>query len=176
MPNKIITMKMKQQEKPNWCYSSVIQAIIRYYNKIPNNTRLNQRNIASIVAHNGCINGMQDPYAFLDGRGYIAGIFRKSLTWNVITQQIDAGHPIILLVGKHYIILNGYSGSSSHDRYRELYFLDPLKPEGKIVTVKGTDFNHYGFPTDYKHTGLDSYEIQHGYILTQSPLLQPSSL
>ncbi len=170
MPNKTITMKMKQQEGPNWCYSSVIQAIVRYYNKIPTNTRLNQRNIATLVAENRCINGMQDPYYFLNRRGYIAGIYKKSLTWKVITEEIDKGHPIILLVGKHYIILNGYNGSSSHDRYRELYFLDPLKPEGTTVTVKGTDFSNYGFPTDYKHTGLESYEIQQGYILTQSPL------
>jgi len=170
MPEVILPVTMKQQEGPNWCYSSVIQAIVRYYNKRPNNTRLNQQNIATLVAENRCINGMQDPYYFLNGRGYIAGIYDKSLTWKVITEEIEKGHPIILLVGQHYIILHGYSGNSSRDPNRKLYFLDPLKPEGTIVTVKGTEFSNYGFPTDYKHTGLESYEIQHGYILTQSPL------
>jgi hypothetical protein len=170
MPEVILPVTMKQQEGPNWCYSSVIQAIVRYYNKRPNNTRLNQRNIATVVAENRCINGMQDPYYFLNGRGYIAGIYDKSLTWKVITEEIEKGHPIILLVGQHYIILHGYSGNSSRDPNRKLYFLDPLLENGGPVIVNGRDFIDNGFPTDYKHTGLDSYERQQGYILTKPPL------
>ena len=171
MPEVILPVTMKQQEGPNWCYSSVIQAIVRYYNKRPNNTRLNQRNIATVVAENRCINGMQDPYAFLYGRGYVAGIYEKSLTWDIITEQINAGFPIILLVGKHYIILRGYSGNSSRDPNRKLYFLDPLLPDGKTDPLDGSEFIRYGFPTDYEHFGRLVYERQRGYILTKPPSL-----
>lgn len=169
MPENYIHIIMKQQEGPNWCYSSIIEAIVKYYNKRPNNISLTQRNIASIVANNSCINGMQDPYKFLNGRGYIAGLTTAKLAWTTITNEIDAGRPIILLVGEHYIILNGYKGNSLKDPNRILYFLDPLLPGGGPVPVKGTDFVTYGFPTDYKHTGKKSYEPQRGYILTKAP-------
>ncbi len=150
MTSNVLIITMQQQKGPNWCYSSVIQSIVRYYNKRPNNTRLNQRNIASIVAGNTCINGMQDPYYFLHDRGYIAGLSTKKLTWDVITQQIDAGFPIILLVGEHYIILYGYNGNGYRDPNRKLYFLDPLLPTGKHVELNGSEFVNNGFPTDYK--------------------------
>lgn len=164
MPELHITMK--QQEGPNWCYSSVIEAIVKYYNKIPHNTQLTQHNIATIVAGK-CINGMQDPYNFLDKRGYIAGISTGKLSWKTITQEIDSGHPIILLVGQHYILLIGYNGKSSKDSERTLVFLDPLLQKGGPVIVSGTDFVNNGFSTDYKYTGIPQYERQRGYILTK---------
>jgi hypothetical protein len=169
MPRNIIPIIVKKQESDNWCYASVIQALVRYYS----NTNITQNTIASTY---NCRYGMQDPVEYLSYHGYIIPTNKNNLLygykgivpWNILINEINSGRPIISYVGKHYVLLVGYDGKSSRDTNRKYIFIDPLIPS-ELIEVPYDTLKYSGFLTNYEHTGIPSFESVKGYYLTQQP-------
>ena len=163
----VLIKSLQQQEGPNWCYSAVVQAIIQYYKNI----EIPQSNIARTIAQinkNNNMECMRDPYTFLQDNGYISSTFKKkSISWEVITSNINEGYPIIIRVAKHYAIISGYSINPTIGN--QILILDPILPNGGPVAMLHSVFNKHGLQTDYEHTGKPVYERMNGYILTDRP-------
>lgn len=169
----VLNITMLKQEEPNWCYSAVVQSIIKYYNNID----LPQHGIAQTVAAINKLNKpltnknmscMRDPYTFLQQHGYISSTFKsKTIPWEHITSNINEGFPIIIRVSKHYAIICGYSINTATGN--QILILDPILPSGGPVAMLYDTFNLRGIETDYEHTGKLAYERLNGYILTDKP-------
>ncbi len=169
----VLIKSLQKQEGPNWCYSAVVQAIIKYYNNID----LPQHGIAQTVAAINKLNKpltnknmscMRDPYTFLQQHGYISSTFKsKTIPWEHITSNINEGYPIIIRIAKHYAIISGYSINPTIGN--QILILDPILPNGGPVAMLHSVFNKHGLQTDYEHTGVPVYERMNGYILTDRP-------
>jgi hypothetical protein len=169
MPREILDIELEPQCSDNWCYAAVIQAVNTYYGLAP----ISQKNIASTFLNS---EAMQDPYNTLILMNLINnskiryGVKMGIPSWDDVVQSINNKKPLISKVGKHYILLIGYDGSSRTNKNRKYIFLDPLfgSYEAPIeITYETLKFS--GFPTDYLHTGTLTYEPYIGTLFTKPP-------
>ena len=176
---QVLELPFEAQCTGVWCYASVSQSVIEYLT----GRKLTQKKIVEGVIGKGGANSeknMGNPYEYLDSLGLIQELNPSTgpPPWATIQREINANHPIIVKVGIHYILIVGYEGKSGADKYRRLFFLDPLV--GLVVLYasdEGTGESHYrgGFPTGAAGAaaGAGPSEIIRegwkGYILTKRP-------
>ena len=170
MPRNVLNITLQKQRSGNWCYAAIIEAV-NFFKLAP----LSQENIAASFGKNS--EGMQDPYDKLVERNLIDTTIGNGGTkrpgppsWTDLTESIDNGRPLISKVGKHYILLIGYEGTSARDPARKYIFLDPLVGSaGGQKEITYEELTRNGFLTDYLHTGKPAYEPYAGTLFTKPP-------
>ena len=173
MPRVVLEIHLEKQEKSNYCYAAVIQAIQRYYGITKTQTNI----VQTYYGEKECQNEMQDPFTYLEKHGYSKGsekFNRTSLVWD-IAKEIDAGFPVIVKIGiseaeGHFVLLVGYDGKNKTDKERKFIFKDPLadNPNNLIEVPMYSEHSPLGFPTNYDGKGF-RYESFYGVIYTQRP-------
>lgn len=168
MPREILSIELEPQYSDNWCYAAVVQAVSKYYGLAP----ISQKHIASRFSNS---EDMQDPYNTLVSMNLINnskakyGVKMGIPSWDDLVQNINSKKHLISKVGKHYVLLIGYDGSSKTDKNRKYIFIDPLFGSYDPIEITYETLKFSGFPTDYLHTGTLTYEPYIGTIFTKHP-------
>lgn len=161
----ILDIDEEKQELSNYCYASVLQAVVKHYNKQkPQNFKddktVSQDDICRFYQEGkDPVNEIQDPIDYLEQRGMINGgkneLNGVNIPDDVVVNEINAGRPIIVFVDRgHYVLLYGYEGIINN-RTKGLksgtyYFYDPMDPRtGSTEKNKASAFESQ-FLTNYK--------------------------
>jgi hypothetical protein len=184
---KDIPIRLKQQEKSQWCYAAAIQATAAHYG-----TSLTQKSIAqSYIQPRQDDNCPQDPvesmnrigifngYHPYNGRGDISEITgtAKAILKGIV-DSINGNHPVLAMIGgagqNHYILIKGYDVG---DMGVVLHILDPV--DGAQHNVPAIEFFGRGFNSKYiDQSGMEheGYSLLRGVVYSKSmndPLLPP---
>lgn len=129
-----LDIRINEQEKSQWCYAAIIEAVAKYYGVYKHNNlgiTLNQENISNWYIHNvkdfACtsntsgVNCPQDPAELLDQLKQVNGdqiykeFYNKKGAKKYITHIMDginANYPTIARIGDrsgyHYVLFIGY--------------------------------------------------------------------
>lgn len=168
MPDLPITVV--RQEKSNWCYSAVSQAVLAYYG-----VARAQADIAKWSTENDPetmrkrpvdYNCPQDPVHILDKYGVFDRVARRGeANVGFILDAINAKRPVIALVNQgpidHYVLIKGYDetrGATARRTIINLHILDPYNPETPTIVnaldfLQGSDFRGLLFTKDPRKRG-----------------------
>jgi hypothetical protein len=142
MSRRVLDVSLEKQVGDFTCHAAVSQAVIKYYDPSRKNT---QHNVCKHYPNDPT--GMQDPIEVLEKESIYADQQQGVPSIAIIRREIDAGHPLILKVGQHYILLIGYRLIGS--KRAVLYFKDPVTGDKEIQLPSGQDGLSRGFQTKY---------------------------
>lgn len=116
--NQTLNYACNVQAGNNLCWAAVTEAV----------TGISQA--ALMQTYTGGQDIINDPKQALNDNGMYAGEKAGKISWDIIVAEINANHPLILLIGPkanaHYILLIGYNGTSKNDPNRTYTVSDPL--------------------------------------------------
>jgi hypothetical protein len=149
--NTALGVEIKPQEKSQWCYAAVSQAILSYYGIEQTQTEIAKSyETKSKSEPKDC---PQDPYDILDKYGVFDGadgpIFKNNddkAYISAIIEAINDDTPVIAKLSEgggvfHYVILNGYRKEQGKTARTSKIFFQILDPEGATTReVPALDF------------------------------------
>ena len=123
-PN-LLPVLCQPQQKTNWCWAAVAQAVIQYYE----HRVVSQEELADSFTEGGRAHDEEaDPWLAL-GTHRSGSDVHSMISWDAVTDEINRGFPIVGYVGPknnaHYILIVGYTGRSYRDPNRRYIILDP---------------------------------------------------
>ena len=183
---KKLEIVKNNQDKLNFCYAAVLEALINFYAK---KTETNQTEICKYYTDNVPVEPKdkpakdgsykQDPLYYLQYRNMHAKTIPlegNSLPVHDIIKEIDLKHPVIMKVDNaHYVMIYGYEGvippegriPRSLKTNFKFFVYDPVKPNDINNSV---DFLATTYQSDYE-PGKKGVNLQiNGVYLTKSPL------
>lgn len=115
---KTLGVSCNKQIGQNLCWAAVTEAV----------TGTSQTNLMN--TYTGGQDVVNDPLQALTDLGKYKSEKASKLTWDTLVDEIDAGRPVIILIGPkkdaHYMLVVGYDGNSKADKNRKYVISDPL--------------------------------------------------
>ena len=155
---RTVSLTIERQKKSEWCWAATSVSVNRFFRADATHT---QCELAGSVLEVQCCEGAKPaqseqcntPHALhtVLGRLHLlaADPIRKPLSFDAVQQQIDAGHPVCVLIkwldkqGKvsdrgHFIAINGYRVTPSQKQFVSI--TDPFYGASEI------DYAHFSSP------------------------------
>jgi hypothetical protein len=115
---KTLGVSCNKQIGQNLCWAAVTEAVTGTSQASLKKTYTNDQDIVN------------DPKQALIDLGKYSSEKASKLTWDTLVDEIDAGRPVIILIGPkkdaHYMLVVGYNGNSKNDKNRKYVISDPL--------------------------------------------------